>query len=94
LDDVYTDVRPTNGAIECIMRDPAAGLEIVQRSDAIFRDLVIFTPPNRHAVCMEPYTCVTDAINLQRQGIDAGLRILPPRAEVSAWIDIEVRKSG
>ena len=72
LDDVYTDVRPIDGAIECVMRDPAAGLEIAQLSDSIFRELVVFTPPNRHAVCMEPYTCVTDAINCQQRGMDAG----------------------
>lgn len=94
LDDVYTDVRATGGAIECVMRDPAAGLEIAQRTDAIFRELVVYTPPNRHAVCMEPYTCVTDAINVQQQGMDAGLRILPPGEEVRTWIDIEVRPSG
>ena len=26
----------------------------------------------RAAVCLEPYTCVTDAINLQPRGVDAG----------------------
>ncbi|MBL8851680.1 MAG: aldose 1-epimerase [Planctomycetaceae bacterium] len=93
-DDVYTDVRPTNGVVECIMRDPAAGLEIVQRSDAAFRELVVFTPPNRRVVCMEPYTCVTDAINCQQQGMDAGLHILPPGDEVTTWIDISVRPSA
>src|SRR5262249_14607327 len=29
-----------------------------------FRDSVLFTPPHRRAVCIEPYTCATDAINL------------------------------
>jgi aldose 1-epimerase len=90
-DDVYTDVRPTAGVIECIMRDPVAGLEIVQASDSIFRELVVFTPPNRQAVCMEPYTCVSDAINVQQPEIDTGLQVLAPGQEVTTWIDIEVR---
>jgi len=30
------------------------------------------------AICLEPYTCTTDAINLQQQGLDAGLRVLEP----------------
>lgn len=94
LDDVYTDVRAQAGAIECVMRDPAAGLEIAQLSDPIFRELVVYTPPNRHAVCMEPYTCVTDAINAQQQGMDAGWRVLPPGEEITTWIDIVVRKIG
>jgi aldose 1-epimerase len=91
LDDVYTDVHSDEGRIDCVMRDPAAGLEIVQSTDVIFRELVVFTPPNRNAVCMEPYTCVSDAINVQQQGVDAGLQILPPGDEVTTWIDIEVR---
>ena len=71
--------------------DPAVGLEIAQLCDPIFRDFVIYTPPNRQAVCMEPYTCITDAINLESQGIDAGLRVLDPGAELETWIDIVVR---
>jgi aldose 1-epimerase len=43
-----------------------------------FRELVVFTPPHRQAFCFEPYTCTTDAINLQQRGIDAGLLVLPP----------------
>ena len=43
-----------------------------------FRELVVFTPPWTDAVCLEPYTCVTDAINLQEQGVDAGWRELGP----------------
>jgi aldose 1-epimerase len=43
-----------------------------------FRELVVFTPPHRHAVCLEPYTCTTDAINLQQRGVDAGLIVLEP----------------
>jgi aldose 1-epimerase len=43
-----------------------------------FRDLVVFTPPHRQAVCLEPYTCITDAINLQARGFNTGLMVLPP----------------
>lgn len=44
---------------------------------ADFRESVLFTPPHRKAVCLEPYTCVTDAANLRARGIDAGWRELP-----------------
>jgi aldose 1-epimerase len=40
---------------------------------------------------MEPYTCVTDAINLHQRGIDAGWRVLQPGEEYATWIDIIVR---
>jgi aldose 1-epimerase len=51
-----------------------------------FRDYLIFTPPHREAVCLEPYTCITDAINLQPQGIDAGLLVLPPGEAWEGWL--------
>jgi aldose 1-epimerase len=45
--------------------------------DRGFRELVVFTPSNQpDVVAVEPYTQTTDAINLQPQGIDAGLRVL------------------
>ena len=41
------------------------------------RELVVYTPPQRPDVlAVEPYTQATDAINLQLQGNDAGLRVL------------------
>jgi aldose 1-epimerase len=43
-----------------------------------FREMVVFTPPHREAICLEPYTCTTDAINLEQQGVDAGLTVLNP----------------
>ena len=33
----------------------------------------LINPPHREAICLEPYTCTTDAINLQQQGVNAGL---------------------
>jgi aldose 1-epimerase len=50
-------------------------LEVWTTAD--FREAVLFTPPHRRAVCIEPYTCVTDAVNLQANGVDAGWRVLP-----------------
>jgi aldose 1-epimerase len=53
-----------------------------------FRELVAFTPPHRQAVCLEPYTCTTDAINLQQAGIDAGWRVLAPGASWSGDVEL------
>lgn len=52
-----------------------------------FREAVVFTPPHRQAFCIEPYTCTTDAINLQARGIDAGLRILTPGQSWSGIVE-------
>ena len=82
LDTVYGDLgviredvgglllRATLGHVE-----QSGRLEVWTTAD--FRESVLFTPPHRKAVCLEPYTCVTDAANLQGRGIDAGWREIP-----------------
>jgi aldose 1-epimerase len=80
LDDVYTELPDTPNADGLIERGrveyPGAGALRVQTSPA-FRELVLFTPPHGKAVCLEPYTCPTDAIHLQEKE-DVGWRVLPP----------------
>ena len=90
LDDVYTGIRAADGRVICRMTDPAARLVVEQRCSGGFREIVAFTPPWATAVCLEPYTCVTDAINLQQKGIDAGLQVLPPGETWSGRIEIDV----
>jgi aldose 1-epimerase len=87
LDDVLTDLGPAP-TIECTILDEQAGLQVTQRFPAEFRELVVYTPANRDAICLEPYTCVTDAINLQPRGVDTGWRVLEPRGEFRTWIEI------
>jgi aldose 1-epimerase len=59
------------------LHQSGTGKEILRlESSPAFRELVVFTPPHRQAVCLEPYTCTTDAINLEQRGLDAGLRTL------------------
>lgn len=89
FDDVLTGLEHNDGRVECSIIDEKAGLQVVQRFDAIFRELVVYTPPGRNSICLEPYTCVTDAINLQARGVDTGLRVLGPGREIHTWIEIE-----
>ena len=93
LDDYYTDQSAEGGAIVHRIYDGNAGLVVTQKCDPQFRDVVVFTPPwfregAAGAVCVEPYTCVTDAINLQQRGIDAGLRTLEPGGRWTTWFEI------
>jgi aldose 1-epimerase len=89
LDDVYTDVLASADGIASIIIDEQAGLQVTQLAGPGFRDYVAFTPPHREAVCLEPYTCVTDAVNLEaQQGIEAGWQTLAPGAEFRTWIEI------
>lgn len=89
LDDVYTVVQPDgSGVVTCRVVDETGGVQVVQRCDDSFREIVAFTPPWTTAVCLEPYTCTTDAINLQPKGADAGLKVLGPGESWSGWIEI------
>ncbi len=90
LDDVYTSIGTNQGVVFCRITDPAAKLIVEQRFPRDFREIVAFTPPWASAVCLEPYTCLTNAINLQQENVDTGLRILPPGESWTGTIDIEV----
>lgn len=59
------------------LRDPASGVEMYLEADDHFREWVLYAPETRPVIALEPYTCVTDAVNLQPQGVDAGLIALP-----------------
>jgi aldose 1-epimerase len=82
LDDVYTSFPPNSGSPnELIERGRvlyAEGGSMSVHTSPAFRELVIFTPPHRKAVCLEPYTCPTDAVNLAARGLDVGWQTLAP----------------
>jgi aldose 1-epimerase len=65
------------GLVAVIQHPTGQGMLTLWSSEG-YRELVLFTPPHREALCVEPYTCTTDAINLTARGIDAGLRVLAP----------------
>lgn len=88
LDDVFTGLTASRDRVVTVVMDPQAGLQVTQQFDPIFRELVVYTPPHGRSVCLEPYTCVTDAVNLQGRGIDAGWRVLPPGEELRMWFEI------
>ncbi len=76
-DDVWAGVRfDEDGWSRCHFEDPDAGVQVIVEADPAFREWVFFAPDSRPVVCFEPYTCTTDAVNLQACGIDAGLSVL------------------
>jgi aldose 1-epimerase len=77
LDDVLTGLQyhERRGAARLVDLDKKAEFRLT--FDDNFRELVVYTPPQKPDVlAVEPYTQTTDAINLQSQGRDAGLRTL------------------
>ena len=81
LDHVFTGVtaKPIDGLTElAVLSHPASAGQLRVLADPSFRELVLFTPPHRQAIAIEPYTCSADAANLQGRGVDSGWRTLGP----------------
>jgi aldose 1-epimerase len=94
LDDVYTglDAAPVVEGLRLLgaVRQPPYAVTMRLLAAPAFRELVLYTPGHRQAVCLEPYTCPTDAVNLQQRGLDPGWRVLQPGEIWSADVVCEV----
>ncbi|MBC7855056.1 MAG: aldose 1-epimerase [Pirellulaceae bacterium] len=75
----------------CVSRilDRESGLTMTIRFDRAFRECVVYTPPHREAICIEPYTCVPGAAAMSDPAT-AGLRILGPGESFEAQVEFEV----
>jgi aldose 1-epimerase len=94
LDDVYTGIESepaADGLRELgVLRQPSYRVGLRVLAAPAFRELVLYTPRHRQAVCLEPYTCPTNAVNLQQQGIETGWRVLSPGETWAADVAFEV----
>jgi len=90
FDDVFAGLDFESGWCTPRVIDPQSGRQLIVQFDQAFRECVVYTPPHRQAVCIEPYTCVPNAPELQARGVDAGLRILQPGERFSADVVMRV----
>jgi aldose 1-epimerase len=88
LDNIFWNLDTTGGRVRTQLEDAAAGCRLEIDFDAWFRGCVVFNPPHREAVCIEPYSCVPDAWRLAERGIDAGELVLPPGETLRTWMEI------
>lgn len=73
----------TNGrAVIATLSHRSAPGRLEIEADSAFGHLVLFTPPHRQAIAIEPYTCITDAANLSRTIPDSGWRLVKPGEKV------------
>jgi aldose 1-epimerase len=79
LDDVFTDLTSRDGRVVCRLLDGVNQRRLSIIFGEAFSHCVVFNPPHREAICIEPYTCVPDAYTLAERGIETGVRILAPR---------------
>lgn len=92
LDDVYTGISFANGSAVARILDASTGLCVSMSFDRGFRECVIYNPSHQEAVCVEPYTCVPDAVRLAAQGVDSGLQILEPGQSCQRHIEIRIEE--
>jgi aldose 1-epimerase len=90
LDSVFSGLKFENHRCTTAVNDPHSCHTMVMTFDDQFTTCVVYNPPHREAVCIEPYTTIPDAFTLREKGIDPGLRILPPGGSFRTRIDIRL----
>lgn len=79
FDDVFTGLTVNDeGIVHYELADHRDGVKLIIEEPGQFPFAVIYTPPHRQSICIEPYSCVTDAINLENKGVASGLWRLKP----------------
>jgi aldose 1-epimerase len=89
FDDLFTGLEFEDGWCRPSIHDPGSDATVTVAFDSAFRECVVYTPPHREAICIEPYTCVAGAFNLD-PSLDTGLRILPPGGSFTAHVEFRV----
>ncbi|MGD9720981.1 MAG: aldose 1-epimerase [Pirellulales bacterium] len=90
LDNVFGGLAFENHRAAASVRDPGSKRAMTMTFDDQNTACVVYNPPHRQAVCIEPYTTAPDAFYLQSQGIDPHLRVLAPGASFRTRIEIHV----
>ena len=67
-----------DGLVRTRLTDPASGRIVTQTFDAAVHAMRRLHAGHRQAICLEPYTCVPDAIRLAAEGHETGLQMLQP----------------
>lgn len=76
--DTLFEVPPPSGIPMAALGHRTESGRLTIFADDAFRKVLLFTPPHRKAMAIEPYTCATDAPNLTASGAECGWRELAP----------------
>ena len=90
FDDVLSGLQFRGESSTASIADPDSGRMMSLRFDRQFRECVVYTPPHREAICIEPLTCAPAAAWLGERGIDAGWRVLAPGESFTAVVAIHL----
>lgn len=83
----FTQLLTAGKTTEAQVIDPDSRIVGVMQCSDNFRTLVFYTPQTRPCVCVEPWTCTSNAFNLAAAGIeDSGLIVLAPSQRWQGWM--------
>lgn len=88
LDDVFTELVPQGDQVVTQLVDPASGRRLEMTFGREFQASVVYNPPHRQAICIEPYTCLPDPFWWSARGEAAGWQVLEPGGRAELWITI------
>lgn len=91
--DTYDDpfrLAASRGERAARLIDPKLKMALELRAASAFRDLVVYAPPGKDVVALEPYTCAPDAFNLAARGVDSGVIELQPGARFEASFEMRL----
>lgn len=90
MDDVLTGLEFDGPVCRTSIHDPSSGRVLRLSFDRTFRECVVYNPPHRQAICIEPYTLLAGAFSLDLPHEQTGLRVMPPGGSVTARVTISV----
>ncbi|MBV8654209.1 MAG: aldose 1-epimerase, partial [Alphaproteobacteria bacterium] len=74
---------------------PERKARLVMTADPALSTLIIYSPPGKEFVCVEPTSHCVDAFNLAAAGVaDTGLRVLKPGERWETWVRLEPQAMG
>lgn len=73
-----TAFRLARGGTQTELVEPTTGRRLRQTFDSTMTCCVVYTPEHREAICLEPYTCTPDLLNVTAKGASSGLIVLAP----------------
>jgi aldose 1-epimerase len=90
LDNVFGGLSFVDHRCTATVHDPASQRTTTLSFDDRFTTCVVYNPPHREAVCIEPYTTLPDPFSLQAAAIDPHLRGLAPGETFRTRIEIRL----
>ena len=93
-DDPFTMLEAdADGCSRAELIDPHSGLAVEVASGPEFPHWVVYAPCSARAVCLEPYSAIPDAFNLDPQGVPTGLRELYPGQAWHGRIQVRLKSA-